>query len=151
MLIFLALGDSCINEVSLEHHEMGHQQWCERNGIFRALQLVDGCDVGQGQLVEFRVLISISFALKRNLRKQSLFCKHISEFFWFITCLKHILPVLHLINVNITLCHVLLFKWQLLQTPYGKTFAVFQQFSISRQIRVKTMFLFRASGFFSLF
>lgn len=49
---FLGPGDSCINEVSLEHHEMGHQQWCERNGIFRALQLVDGCEVGQGQLVE---------------------------------------------------------------------------------------------------
>ena len=34
---FLGPGDTRINEISLEHHEMGHQQWDDHHGIFRAL------------------------------------------------------------------------------------------------------------------
>ena len=50
---FLGPGDTSINEVSLKHHEMGHQQGDDHHGIFRALRLVDGCGVGQGQFVKF--------------------------------------------------------------------------------------------------
>ena len=34
---FLCPGDTRIDEVSLKHHEMGHQQGDDHHGIFRAL------------------------------------------------------------------------------------------------------------------
>ena len=53
----LCPGDTRIDEVSLKHHEMSHQYWDDHYGVFRALRLVDGCGICQGQFVKFRVLV----------------------------------------------------------------------------------------------
>ena len=63
---FLRTGDAGIDEVALEHHEMGHQQGHDHDGIFRALRLMDGGGVGQRQLVEFRVLVLDAVAIERD-------------------------------------------------------------------------------------
>ncbi len=42
----LGPGDACVNEISLQHHVVGHQDGNNRYGEFRALVLVYSCGVG---------------------------------------------------------------------------------------------------------
>ena len=46
-----------INEIALEHYEVGHQQWHDHDRVFRPLRLVDGRGIGQRQFIEFRYIV----------------------------------------------------------------------------------------------
>ena len=63
---FLRTGDAGIDEIALEHHEMGHQQGHDHDGVFRALRLMDSGCVCQRQLVEFRVFVLDAVAVERK-------------------------------------------------------------------------------------
>ena len=58
--------DAGIDEIALQHHEVGHQQGDDDHGIFRALRLVDGGGVGQRQFIEFGVLVTDRAAIEED-------------------------------------------------------------------------------------
>ena len=45
--------DAGVDEVTLEHHVVGHQDWDDHDWELRSLCLVYGCGVGQGDLVQY--------------------------------------------------------------------------------------------------
>ena len=54
----LCPGDAGVEEVSLQHHVMGHQDRHHHYGVFAALGFVDGGGIGQDQLVQLcRVVV----------------------------------------------------------------------------------------------
>lgn len=53
----LGTGDACINQVALQHNEMGHHNGHDHDGVFRALSLVYGGGVGKREFVEFCRLV----------------------------------------------------------------------------------------------
>ena len=55
----LRTGDARIDKVALEHHEVGHQQGHDHDGILRALRLMDGGGVGHADITVENVLIVV--------------------------------------------------------------------------------------------
>ena len=61
--------DTRIDQVALEHHEVGHQHRHDHNRVFRPLRLMNRRGVGQRQFVEFRDIVLDPFAVEIDFQR----------------------------------------------------------------------------------
>ena len=59
-------GDGRVDKVALEHGVVGEVDGDDDDGIFTALTLVDGCGIGETELIEFCGLIFHCFAIETD-------------------------------------------------------------------------------------
>lgn len=88
--------DTRIDQVALEHHEVGHQYRHDHDRVFRPLGLMDRRGVGQRQFVEFRDIVLDLLAVEIH-RQHPVLRIHLTD----IT----LIAVEHLLSIVVALLH----------------------------------------------